>query len=446
MRRHDERPEVAAPPRWRFGHPDQFWLENGLKVVLCHRPGQLVAAACLSLDTPLTDEPEQIEGVATILQRCLDEGTEAHPGASFAEALEDIGAILDGSVSYAASQLFLDVPLPRLADALVLLAEAVRTPELAPSEVDRHCALRLAEIDQTLAGSARSAQLGFRRASISGRYRASRMSGGTPDSVQAITASAVSSFHQRFYRPDGATLIITGDLMPEVMRLVDDAFGDWDVPGSIELRHESPRSRRPHRWLIDRPGAVQADIRLGTFAIDRTDPRWPDVQIASYIVGGAFLSRLNRVLREDRGYTYGVHLVNQPMRNGGLLAVQGSFRTEVVAPAIAEAVALIDLTREPLTAAEVAQAYSFHLGSAPLRFATAQGVTQNLAALAAAGLTADFIDTNNVALGQVTPASATEALLELLPPDRLNLVVVGDAEALHGPLADIGWRATGHRL
>lgn len=442
MKRSDRRPEVAPPPSWRFGHPAQSWLDNGMQVLLNSRPGQHVASVCLSLDTPLSGEPEHLEGVATITQRCLDEGTLAHPGARFAEALEAIGASIEGSVGYSASQLFLDVPTAHLAEALQLLAEAVITPELAADQVERHCELRLAEIEQTLASSARLAQQAFRTASIRPRYRASRLAGGNPTTVAAITPTAVAAYHQRTYRPDGATLIISGELDATVLRLVEAAFGGWDQPVATQPEHQAPTRRRLHRWLIDRPGAVAADVRLGAFGIDRTDPRWADLQVAAHAVGGAFLSRLNKVLREERGFTYGVHLVNQPMRSGGLLAVQGSFRTEVVVEAINTAAALIDLRHSPITESEVAQAVSFHAGSAPLRFATAQGVTQNLAGLVAAGVTADFIDANLVSLSHVTAASATDALIELLPSEALSLVVVGDAASLKDPLADAGWAAT----
>lgn len=446
MRRRDLRPAVAAPPRWHFGMPRTSWLDNGLEVLICQREGQHVASVCLSFDLPLDSEPNPIEGVATITQRCLDEGTLDHPGISFSEALEDIGAVLDGSVGYAASQLFLDVPTAGLPQALALLAELVTRPELSPAQVERHQELRLADIDQTLASSARSAQLAFRKACIPARYRASRMAGGTADRVAAISTADVHGFHAAHYRPEGATLIITGDVPAEVHSWVDAAFGAWEVPGTVNPIHSTVTTRAPHHWLIDRPGAVQADVRLGALGIDRADPRWADLQVASYALGGAFLSRLNRVLREERGFTYGVHLANQPMRAAGLLAVQGSFRTEVVAEAVHLAANLIDLRDQPLTEDEVAQAVRYYTASAPLRYSTAAGVTQHLAALVAAGLSAEFIDANAYALTQVTAASATAALTGLLRPDRLTLVVVGSAKELAGPLADVGWATTEHAL
>jgi predicted Zn-dependent peptidase len=444
MRRHDQRPEVGKAARWKFAEPEQFWLDNGLHVLLCRRPGQHVAAVCLSLDIPLNLEPESIEGVATIAQRVLDEGTEQHPGATYAESLENIGAVLDGSVGLSASQLFVSVPVARLDEALGLLAEAARTPQLAAADIERHQQLRLAEVEQTLANSAALAQLTFRAACVRRRWRASRAPGGTSASVAAITPAAVREFHADYYRPEGATLIISGDFDGRIHQAVELAFGDWFVPGTVDAVHQVPTARLPHRWLIHRPGAVQADVRLGALGIDRADPRWPDVQVATHAVGGAFLSRLNKVLREELGFTYGVHLVNQPMRSRGLLAVQGSFRTEVVAEAVSRAEKLLDLTANPLTDAEVAQAVTFQLGSSPLRYSTAHQVTENLASLVAAGLTAEFINANARSLAQVTPLTATTVLAELLPADRLTLVVVGDADALAAPLEQAGWPMTRH--
>lgn len=442
MRRPDHRPEVKAPPRWFFPEPARLWLDNGMQVLACHRPGQHIAVASLVLDTPLSAEPGDVEGVATITQRCLDEGTATNPGPAFAERLEDIGAVLSGSAGYSASDLLLEVPADRLDQALPLLADALREPELRPDDVRRLQLLRLAEIDHTLANSANRAQVAFRAACISSRFRASRMAGGNAATVAAITSEDVVAFHRRYYRPEGATLVISGDLTNAVFDDAAAAFGNWEVPGTPAIHHQTPVPRRPHCWLIDRPGAVQADIRLGGFGIDRGDPRWADLQVGTHALGGAFLSRLNRVLREEKGFTYGVHLVNSPMRDGGLLSVQGSFRTEVVPEALDLARRLLDVTSRPITAAEVTDAVQYTNGISPLRYSTAQGVTERVASLVAAGLSAEFINSNAVALTRVTPESATQAVAELLPPDALTLVVVGDAAALRDPLVAAGWPVT----
>ena len=437
MRR--ERPPAVRPPaRWLFPGPERAYLASGLRVLAFHRPGQHIAAVGLVLDIPLNAEPTGVEGVATVAHHCLDEGTASHPGESFTEELEDIGGVLGGLVGHSASHLYLEVPVPRLPQALHLLAEAVIEPEFTAADVERHRLLRLAQIDQQRANSAHRAAIEFRRALIPGRYRAARVAGGNQETVAAVTRQDVVDFHARYYRPDGATIVLCADFTQDPLRLVEDAFAGW-TGSAGDVTHEVPHGRRPHCRLIHRPGAVQADVRLGSFGIDRSDPRWADLQVASHALGGSLGSRLTSVLREEKGYTYGVHLVNHPMRDGGLLAVQASFRTEVAVEAITTAVDLLDLRSAPITAAEVREAVGYLQGNAPLRYATAQGVAERVTSLVGAGLSAEFVNSFSVALDQVTPESATATMSDLLPTDRLSLVVVGDADALHGPLVEAGW-------
>ena len=439
MRRHELRPDVPAPRRWYFPEADRHYLDSGLQVMAFHRPGQHIASVGLVIDTPLTLERRDIEGVATLVCHCLDEGTTSHPGTSFTMALEDLGAVMGGSVDHAATRLFLEVPVPQLGAALGLLAEAVTQPTLAPEDVSRHRALRLAQIDQLMANSAQRAAIEFRKAVVERRCRASRMAGGTATGVAAVSVEDVRDFHARYYRPSGATLVLCGDFTADPFTLAEAAFAGWAGEAAQGIVHQSPAPRAPRARLVNRPGAVQADVRLGGFGIDRGDPTWADLQVACHAVGGAFLSRLNRVLREEKAFTYGVHLVNHAMRDGGLLAAQGSFRTDVTVEAISLASGLLDLTAHPLTADEVSHAVGYTLGSSPLRYSTAQGVTDRVTTLVANGLSAEFINSSTEALEHVTPASATRSLMDLLPPDRRTLVVVGDAEALAGPLRDAGW-------
>jgi zinc protease len=132
------------------------------------------------------------------------------------------------------------------------------------------------------------------------------------------------------------------------------------------------------------------------------------------------------------------------MRDGGLLAMQGSFRTDVVPEAVSLARSLLDLTSKPITATEVADAVNFTNGVAPLRYSTAQGVTDRISALVRDGVNVEFVNANFQALRLVTPDSATQSIIELLPPDGLTLVVVGDASVLQETLHAEGWPVVLH--
>ncbi|WP_432557953.1 M16 family metallopeptidase [Granulicoccus sp. GXG6511] len=433
------RPALQPPAEWHYPAAREATLTNGIRVLVHDMPGQQVISAILVLDVPLHLEDRAIEGVATVCARALDEGTQTHPGDRFAEVLETEGAAFGANQAYSGLQAMIDVPATRFEPALELLADAVRRPELRDSDCTRHVALRLAELDQQRANSAHWASWGFRGAVFDEGSRVQRLPGGEPASVAAVTPEAVRDFHRRHYGPAGATLVLAGEFPKDPVPLAEQAFGDWMNPEQDHVTHLVPGAAEPTALLLHRPGAVQADLRLGGFGIDRHDPRWPAFQVGTYAVGGAFLSRLNKVLREERGYTYGVGLQSAPLRHGGSFAVAGSFRTEVLVPALEEARALLDVSEAPVTAAEVTDAVNYFTGVSTLRYATAAGIADQTASTALRGLPLDYIDRYLASIRATSPDGATAAYRDIIDLTKLTLVVAGDADELADPLAAAGY-------
>lgn len=432
-------PPIGQARAWHFPTPSRATLANGLEVIAYPLPGQHVISAILVLDLPLNVEERELEGVATVCARTLDEGTRTHGGEMFAELLETEGAGFGIDLSLSGFEAVLDVPSTRFDRAIELFAEAVTEPSLSDVDVDRHVQLRLAEIEQARANSAQLATIAFRSAVFDPQSRASRMSGGEPETVGRVTGAAVRQFHSDHYGPQRAKLVLAGDFATDPIALAERWLGSWRNDQQSTPDHQVAAAAAPVRRVIDRPGAVQADVRLGGFAIDRRDSRWADITVASYAMGGAFLSRLNAVLREDKGYTYGVRMQFGPLRTGGSFAVQGSFRTEVVADALVEAQRLMDISTRPFTAPEVAEAVAFYTGVSPLRYATADGVAEQAAAQILAELAEDYVDGSLAALRAVTPESANAAYESLVRADQLSLVVVGDAAVISEPVSRAGF-------
>ena len=432
-------PPVGPPGAWSFPTPVEGTLANGIRTLTYHRPGQHVVSVHLVLDLPLNAEDRELEGVATITARVLDEGSRAHPGEEFAELMETEGAGFGVDLSLAGTQAVLDVPASRLDRALELFAEAVTTPALADDDVRRHVTLRLAEIEQAQANSAQTATHTFRALAFDAGSRASRMNGGEAATVAAVTPDAVRAFHARHYGPASATLVLAGDFSAlDPVALAETHLGGWRNDDQARTSYQAPAAGTRSTLVVDRPGAVQADVRLGAFSVDRTDPRWADLTVASYAMGGAFLSRLNAVLREDKGYTYGVRMAFSPLRSGGSFAVQGSFRTEVVADALRLTRELLQTEQRPFTDDEVREAVAYFVGVSPLRYATADGVADQAGTNLLLDLPVDYVDRSLAALADVTPASATRAFQEVVRLDDLSLVVVGDAAVVAEPLRQAG--------
>jgi len=434
------RPVVAPPAPWHFPDAEQFSLGNGMAVWAFNLPGQHVVTAQIVFDLPLDVEPADREGVATIAVRTSDEGTVDHPQSRIAELIEDAGASYDGQAGSQATVCSLDVPRTRLRQALPLFGELLRKPAYAATDVDRQVALRLAEIEQGRANPGMTASLAARSVLYDPASRESRPSGGTTDTVSAVDRDLVTAFHDANWLPASATLIIAGELDPDPRELAVLVTDDWS--GGTGHEHQPPMFAGPSGpgvvWLVDRPGSVQSEIRVVGRAVDRNSPAWASLQVGCTALGGSFGSRLNSILREQRGYTYGASLSATPARIDGSWTLATSVRTEVTVDALTDALAVLRLD-DDLTAAEVSDAINYQLGIAPLRYETADGVVRQASALASVGISASFVNTHFANVAAVTPESATGSLRDWVRPDLGSILVVGDAEALRSKLGARGF-------
>lgn len=440
------RPEITPADPWLFPTPTTRTLPNGLRTMVFDLPGQHVVSAILVIDLPLSLELPELEGIATIALRASDEGTIQHPGQSLLDALESAGAAYEGSASASATICSIDVPSTRLARALELFGEIVQHPSYDVADVERHVALRTSEIEQTMTNPSSLAALAVRAVTFDRSSRDSRPQGGTRASVAKVTPDLVRGFHDRHWRAEGSTLILAGDLFgTDVNGLVERAFGSWDRGAGpalhvVPLPSSEPvvREGKPVVHLVDLPGAVQTELRVAGLGVDRTSMDFAPLQIAAMAMGGSFGSRLNSLLREDLGYTYGVHFSVAPARLGGTWAVSCAVRTEVAVDALQRTLDLMALD-EPFTDEEVRDAVNQQLGIAPLRYDTAGAIASQAATLAAAGWGPEFVNLHFSRLAAVTPTTASAAYRRIVAPQSSRLVLVGDAAVLTPQLEAAGF-------
>lgn len=429
------RPHLSDPVIWHFPEPEIATMPNGLAVWAFDLPGQHVIAADLVIDVPLALEPSGLEGVGVLAGRVADEGTAAHPGSEIAEALELSGAALSSFVGHAATLISLDVPSTRLESALDLMAEVVREPSYDPSDVTRHIALRHSEIEHGLSSAPATAAMARRLLIHPAGDRYHLPAGGTHESIDRIAREDLVAFHDTMWRPDHSTLVVAGELPGELLNLLAMSFGSWG-PAARDVADHAPGWEEPTTTgtrrvvhLVDRPEAVQAEVRIVGPAPDRTDPDLSSLQVAASAIGGSFLSRLNALLREELGYTYGAHLSVTPQRHGGTWNASWSGRTEVTADAIERALDVLAL-HGPLTPTEIHDAVNQIIGVAPLRYETAGGIAQQARALASVHQPATYPNAHFRRVAATTADRATGLAREHIRPDRCWLIVVGPAEQL----------------
>jgi len=442
-------PAPGQPTPWAFPVPDRGGLPSGLAVLRCHRPGQQVAAVQICLDVPLDAEPDGLDGVATIMMRALSQGTAHHTAEEFAAELERCGADLHASADYGGARIWLEVPVSRLPKALGLLTEALREPAFAGTEVERLVRNRLDEIPLELANPRRRAARQLSRELFPAGSRLSRPRQGTEDTVARIDADSVRAFYQAHVRATGSTAVIVGDLTGvDLDRLLTDTLGQWagDAAGSQPVPPVTADDTG-RVVIVDRPGAVQTQLLIGRTGPGRHDPRWPALVLGTYCLGGTLTSRLDRVLREEKGYTYGVRAFEQVLRSpspdgtGGLsaLAISGSVDTASTGPALGDLwTVLRTLAADGLTDAERDMAVQNLVGVAPLEYESAASVAGTLADQVEEHLPDGYQAQLYARLAQTSTSEATAAAVSAFPEHRLVTILVGDASEIRDPVQALG--------
>lgn len=440
-------PQAGQPKPWAFPAPGRSTLPNGLTLLRADRPGQQVVAVEINLVAPLDAEPEGLDGVATIMARAFSEGTDKHDAEEFAAELERCGATLDAHADHPGVRVSLEVPASRLTKALGLLADALRAPAFPDSEIERLVRNRLDEIPHELANPARRAAMALSKELFPATSRMSRPRQGTEETVARIDAAAVRAFYEAHVRPATATAVVVGDFTGvDLDAALADTLGAW-TGSTAEPVAASPITADDtgRVVIVDRPGAVQTQLLIGRIGPDRHDRVWPAQVLGTYCLGGTLTSRLDRVLREEKGYTYGVRAFGQVLRSSGegtgaaMLGISGSVDTASTEPALADLWKVLrTLAAEGLTDTERDVAVQNLVGVAPLKYETAAAVAGTLADQVEQHLPDDFQAQLYARMAETGTVEATAAVVNAFPVDRLVTVLVGDAAQIAEPVRKLG--------
>jgi zinc protease len=211
------------------------------------------------------------------------------------------------------------------------------------------------------------------------------------------------------------------------------------VPAPVvpDVPDAAARARRV--VIIDRPGAPQSEVRVGHVGSPRRIDDFHALSVTNALLGGLFNSRLNMLLREKRGYTYGVSSAFDLRRAAGPFAVRCAVESEVTAPAVADIMVELErLAGDPVKEAELDAARDYLIGVFPLRFETSAQVAGALAGLVVQDLPDDELDRYRPAVAAVAADDVRAAAAAHIDVARASIVIVGDAAKCEAELRDAG--------
>ncbi len=406
-------------------------LPNGLRLVVLEHRSQPLVSVNLYVGAGAAFVSPDRAGLASMTADLLTKGTVARTATEIAAEIERVGGSLNASagvdwVTLSSQVLAEDLPL-----ALELVSQSAMQPTFPAEELELTRRRTLSSLRSALGNAAAVAQRIFDREV----YGASHPYGVSPvpSTVEAVTRDDIVAFHDRLFAASNALLIVAGDVdAARVEDLVVRHFGSWKrgEPARVEFPTTQHQDRTEIR-LVHRPGSAQTNILIGHLGFRPATPDYFPLVVLNGVLGGHPDARLFKILREQRGWTYGSYSRFTRPREIGVFDAEAETRTEVTDSAVVEILAQMRRIREErVPEDELAATKSFLAGSFPLRIETAQQIATSIATTLLLGLPVENLTQYRERVLAVTAADVQRVAREYLRPEQAVVVVVGDAVEL----------------
>ena len=425
-------PEPVALPR-----PLVRTLPNGVRVLVVERRSLPVVTLRLVVKAGAETDPPELPGTAQFVASMLDEGTTRRSAFDVAEAIDGAGGAFDTGVDWDSTFVELSVLSDHTSLAFDLLADLVLHPAFASAAVERVRRQTLSALDVLHQDPGYVADAVFDRLVFAGTPYGHPLD-GTVEAVKRLAPGDLARFHAREYLPDRALLAVVGDVEPEAaFRQAAECFGGWtgtdaSAPAAEPSKRSEATNVGPVRQvlIVDKPDAVQTEIRLGSAGIPRASPDYLALSVANQILGGPASNRLFSDLRGEHGLTYSASSDLDCRAQAGSWEAKTSTRTPETTRAVRRALDEIRRMQEQsMSPPELQMALNYLIGHQALDFETSAGIADQFLDLMTYNLSLDTWSRLPVALRGLSPDDVWNATRKYLDADRAVIVLVGNAAA-----------------
>lgn len=437
-------PEPAGFPSGEFPEFDRVTLTNGLDVLVAQRTAIPLVNLTLILNAGFAADQFAQPGTAAMTMAMLDEGTAKRSALEISEELALLGAELSSGADLDTSMVSLSALRENLDDSLAIFADVVLNPVFPPNDLDRLRAQYLALVRQE---KTRPTSMALRVLPKliygEGHAYAQPLTGsGTEDSIRAITRADLQQYHDTWFRPNNATLLVVGDITTaEITAKLEELFKTWE-PADVPVKNIDTVERRAQNavYIVDKPGAEQSIIFAGEVAPPKSNPDEIAIQVMNDILGGNFSSRINMNLREDKSWSYGARSMIMDAEGQRPFLVYAPVQTDKTSESMREILAELTAINgdRPPTEDELARAKSSKTLSLPGRWETNRAVLRSMGEIVRFGLADDYWDTYADEVNALGIDDIARAASEVVAPDDLVWVVVGDREKIESGIIKLG--------
>jgi zinc protease len=432
---------VAIAPK--FPSVRSITLSNGLKVVVAERHDAALVVFDLVLDEGRASDPANLSGLASVEASALLDGTTGLDALAFDDRRSELGVVLTARAEADYSQIQMTVLTPRLDPSLDLLADLVLHPAFREADVERRKSLAIAAIREQKDEPV-SAALRIMPALVYGSNHPYGLI-ATEATVAKITSNDLKQHAHLWVQPRGATLIVVGDTTLEAIeQKLETRFGAWkpseSAPRKIVDLKGSHAALANSIYLIDKPDARQSVVAASIIAPPKSNADDIPIEAMVTTLGGAFTSRLNLNLREDKHWAYGAFAFDQTRRGPSLLTALAPVQMDKTIESLSEVKRELNdiIATRPLNRRELELAQHGLTLSLPGQWETNRGVASSLAEIAAYDLPADYFDQYPRRVGSLTEADVNRAAHSVIRPAEFVWMVVGDQARVRPKLEALG--------
>lgn len=435
-------PEVTSFPDLNFPALQRGKLKNGIDVVLAERHAIPVVHLRIGFPGGYAADHGRKLGTASFTASMLDEGTKDLDSLEIERRRDRLGAILATGCDLDTCAVSLNTLKSQIVDSLALYADIVRNPAFHEEDIARIRGQWLAGIAQE---KTEPTGLALRTLPplIYGKnnpYAIPFTGSGTEAAIKSLTADDMRKFMSDSIRPDNAQIIVAGDTtLAEIIPQLDAAFGDWKAPTSPLTKVDTVKAKVPPKptvYLMDRPGSQQSLIITGIVAPSTMAPNNLQISTMTQAFGGLFSSRLNMNLREDKHWAYGAFSFSPNSIGERIFLMYAPVQTDKTAPAAEE---VLNEARglvgdHPLTAEEIAKVKNADMRALPGQYESAAAVLGAVQGIVTYHRPDDFVQTYKHRVESQTDADVQAAAKEVVRPDSLTWVIVGDRKQIEKPV------------
>lgn len=325
-------PLVSVPNLW------DATLKNGIEVMGTQTNETPTVELLIYLNGGHRLEPVAKAGVAQLTAAMLNESSTQRSTEQLAQALEMLGS----SVSFGAgeSQSYIKVSslTENLPQTLAIVEEKLFKPAFKAADFERLKQQQLQGLQHQLSDPNYIASTAFDQLLFGKDNSYGVPVDGTIATVSKLTLADIKQFYQQQYQAGNAQIITVANLDQQKMTMALSGLANWQGKGeALPALPTLPKLDAGTIYVIDKPDAAQSVIMLGkrAFAYDATG-QYFDAYLMNYPLGGAFNSRINLNLREDKGYTYGARSYFTGGSEVGAFIASASVRSDVTGPALSE--------------------------------------------------------------------------------------------------------------